>query len=67
MTKIEAKYLNILWHRDTGKMKIINLAALPLLGVVKRTPIKLWTWTGQIDFVIVKMDNFDIVLGIDII
>ena len=43
-------------------MKIINLTALPVLGVAKRTPIKLGTWIGQTDFAIVKMDEFDIVL-----
>ena len=65
MTETEAKRLNILWHRDVGKMKAVNLAAVPVLGVAKRTPIKLGTWTGQTNFVIVKMDDFDIVLGMD--
>ena len=39
--------------------------SLPVLGVAQRTPIKLGTWTGRTDFVIVKMDYFDIVLGMD--
>ena len=62
MTETKAKWLNILWHQDAGKMKIINLTSLPVLGVAKRTPIKLGTWIGQTDFAIVKMDEFDIVL-----
>ena len=54
MTKTEAKCLNILQHRDTGQMKVVNLAALLVSRASKRTPIKLETWTGQTDFVIVK-------------
>lgn len=30
--------------------------------IAKRTPIKIGTWTRQTNFVIVKMDEFDIVL-----
>ena len=60
MTEIKAKRLNILWHRDIGKMKAINSATLLVLGVAKKTSIKMGTWTGQTDFVIVKMDDFDI-------
>ena len=65
MAKIGVKSLNILWHQDTGKMKLINLVALLVLGVAKGTPIKLKIWIGQTNFVVVKMDDFDIVLGMD--
>ena len=55
MTETEAKHLNILWHWDVEKMKVVKSAALPVLGVAKRIPIKLGTWMGRTDFVIVKM------------
>ena len=29
MTKIEVKHLNIFWHRDTRKTRVINLTYLP--------------------------------------
>ena len=41
MTETEAKHLNIFSHRDTRKMKAVNYAILPILGVAKRTLIKL--------------------------
>lgn len=44
-------------------MKAINSVALPIIRIVKRTMIRLGGWSGPIDFVIVKMDDFDIVLG----
>ena len=65
MTETDAKCLNILWHRNIRKMKFINWVILSVLGVVKRSPIKLGTWTGQTDFLIVEMDDFNIVLGMD--
>ena len=65
MTETKAKRLNIFWHWDVGKIKIVNSTALPVLGVAKRTPIKLGIWMGQTDFVTVKMDDFDIVLRMD--
>ena len=61
MTKIEVKRLNIISHQDTIQMKSINSAALLVSEVAKRTPIKM----GRTDFVIVKMDDFDIVLGVN--
>lgn len=38
-------------------MKVFNSTALPILRV----------WTGQIDFVIIKIDDFDIMLEIDLL
>ena len=46
-------------------MKVVNSTALPITGVVKRTVVKLREWSGRADFVIVKMDDFDIVLGME--
>lgn len=44
-------------------MKVVNLVALSILGVAKRAIIKLGTWSGHTDFVIVKMDDFGILTG----
>ena len=59
------KNLNILYHRYTREMKIVNPTALPISEVGKRTLIKLRTWIGQTNFVIFKLKNFDIVLGMN--
>ncbi|KAL4027588.1 hypothetical protein IC575_010758 [Cucumis melo] len=44
-------------------MKAVNSAALPIIGLVKRTMIRLGGWSGLVDFGVVKMDDFDVVLG----
>ncbi|KAA0060672.1 uncharacterized protein E5676_scaffold580G00130 [Cucumis melo var. makuwa] len=65
ITEAEARRLGLRWERDSGKMKAVNSIALPILGLVKRTTIKLGGWRSPVDFVVVKMDDFDVVLGME--
>ncbi|KAA0053506.1 uncharacterized protein E6C27_scaffold190G00630 [Cucumis melo var. makuwa] len=65
ITEVEAKRLNLRWEKDAGRMKAVNSAALPIIGLVKRTMIRLGGWSGLVDFVVVKMDDFDVVLGME--
>ncbi|TYJ95701.1 uncharacterized protein E5676_scaffold726G00310 [Cucumis melo var. makuwa] len=65
ITEAEARRLRLRWDRDSGKMKAVNSIALPIVGLVKRTMIKLRGWRGPVDFVVVKMDDFDVVLGME--
>ncbi|KAA0061347.1 uncharacterized protein E5676_scaffold692G00290 [Cucumis melo var. makuwa] len=65
ITEAEARRLRLRWERDSEKMKAVNSIALPIVGLVKRTTIKLGGWRGPVDFVVVKMDDFDVVLGMD--
>src|ERR1051325_147994 len=46
-------------------MKAVNSTALPIVEVYKRVTITLGSWVGQTDFVVVKMDDFDVVLGME--
>ncbi|KAA0066681.1 uncharacterized protein E5676_scaffold384G00030 [Cucumis melo var. makuwa] len=65
ITEAEAKRLNLPWEKDAGRMKAVNSAALPIIGLVKRTMIRMGGWSGLVDFVVVKMDDFDVVLGME--
>ncbi|KAA0049808.1 uncharacterized protein E5676_scaffold142G00230 [Cucumis melo var. makuwa] len=65
ITEVEAKRLNLRWEKDAGRMKAVNSAALPIIGLVKRMMIRLGGWSGLVDFVVVKMDDFDVVLGME--
>ncbi|KAA0063712.1 uncharacterized protein E6C27_scaffold329G002350 [Cucumis melo var. makuwa] len=65
ITEAEAKRLNLRWEKDAGRMKAVNSAALPIIGLVKRTMIRLGGWSGLVNFVVVKMDDFDVVLGME--
>ncbi|KAA0046931.1 uncharacterized protein E5676_scaffold298G00320 [Cucumis melo var. makuwa] len=65
ITEVEAKRLNLRWEKDAGGMKAVNSDVLPIIGLVKRTMIRLGGWSGLMDFVVVKVDDFDVVLGIE--
>ncbi|TYK02414.1 gag-asp_proteas domain-containing protein [Cucumis melo var. makuwa] len=63
ITEVEARGLKLRWEKGLEIMNAMNFAALPIIGLVKRTMMKLEGWNGPIDFVVVKMDDFDMVLG----
>ncbi|KAA0051473.1 gag-asp_proteas domain-containing protein [Cucumis melo var. makuwa] len=65
ITEPEARRLRLRWKKDSGRMKAVNSIALPIVGLVKRTTIKLGGWKGPVDFVVVKMDDFDVVLRME--
>ncbi|KAA0047605.1 Endo-1,4-beta-xylanase A [Cucumis melo var. makuwa] len=41
ITEAEARRLKLRWENDSGRMKVVNSIALPIVGLVKRTTIKL--------------------------
>ncbi|TYK07966.1 uncharacterized protein E5676_scaffold265G00940 [Cucumis melo var. makuwa] len=61
----EARCLRLRWGKDSRIMKVVNYVALPVVGLVKQTVIRLGGWKGPVDFVVVKMDDFDVVLGME--
>ncbi|KAA0050164.1 uncharacterized protein E6C27_scaffold675G001970 [Cucumis melo var. makuwa] len=65
ITEAEARRLRLHWEKDSGRMKAVNSIALPVVRLVKQTTIKLGGWKGRIGFVVVKMDDFDVVLGME--
>ncbi|KAA0032574.1 uncharacterized protein E5676_scaffold284G00510 [Cucumis melo var. makuwa] len=65
ITEAEARRLKLRWEKDSRRIKAMNSVALPIVGLVKRTTIKLEGWKDPVDFVVVKMDDFDVVLGIE--
>ncbi|XP_023550586.1 uncharacterized protein LOC111808682 [Cucurbita pepo subsp. pepo] len=61
----EARRLGLTIGKDPGKMKAVNSEALPIVGVSKGVPFKIGDWTGELDLVVVRMDDFDVVLGME--
>ncbi|TYK06412.1 gag-asp_proteas domain-containing protein [Cucumis melo var. makuwa] len=41
-------------------MKVVNFVALPIVGLVKQTMMKLGGWRDFVDFMVVKMNDFDV-------
>ena len=46
-------------------MKAVNSKALATTGVAKGVKVRIDTWEGQTDLVVVHMDDLDVVLGMD--
>lgn len=46
-------------------MKAVNLEALPIVEMSKRVPFQLVEWTGNDDLVVVCMDDFDVMMGME--
>ncbi|KAA0054439.1 Asp_protease_2 domain-containing protein [Cucumis melo var. makuwa] len=65
ITEAEARRLRFRREKDSERMKAENSVVLPIVELVKRTKIKLGGWKGPVDFVVIKMDNFDVVLGME--
>lgn len=63
--KQEARWLELNVKKDSGKMKIVYFEALPIVGTVKKASLKLGGWRGDVDLVLIRMDDFDVVLVIE--
>ena len=62
ISKVEGKRLGLKLEKNSGRMKAINLKALPTMGMAKKIPLKLGSWEGHTDMIAVSMDDFDVVL-----
>ena len=60
VSKVEAKRLGLKLEKDVGRMKAVNSKALP-----KQVHVKIRTWEGTTDLIDVKMDDFDVILGME--
>ncbi|KAH9697420.1 Endonuclease [Citrus sinensis] len=61
----EAKRLGLKATKEGGTMKAVNSPAKPIAGIAQGVHITLGTWSGKLDFSIVPMDNFKMVLGME--
>ncbi|KAH9752509.1 Endonuclease [Citrus sinensis] len=61
----EAKRLGLKTTKEGGTMKAVNSPAKPIGGIAQGVYITLGTWSGKLDFSIVPMDDFKMVLGME--
>ncbi|XP_060673257.1 uncharacterized protein LOC125420382 [Ziziphus jujuba] len=64
-SEIEARRLGLCLQKDAGQMKAVNSKTLPTVGLAKQVPLKLGTWEDRVDLIVVPMDDFDVILGMD--
>ncbi|KAE8662634.1 cytochrome P450 78A7-like [Hibiscus syriacus] len=65
VSKDEANRLGLKYTGSTGWLKTVNTQAVPLHGVARGVELRLGTWKGQVNFSVIPMDDFKVVLGLD--
>ncbi|TXG73104.1 hypothetical protein EZV62_001683 [Acer yangbiense] len=61
----KAKKLGLKATNGGGTIKAVNSPAKPIAGIAKAVPVCLGTWSGKLDFSVVPMDDFQVVLGME--
>ncbi|GAV79110.1 gag-asp_proteas domain-containing protein [Cephalotus follicularis] len=51
--------------KHTSKIKAVDADARPVQGVARDVPLQVGAWKGQLNLMIVPLDDFDVILGID--
>ena len=61
----EAKRIGLKATKDGGTMKAVNSPAKPIASTAQGVRVTLGTWSRKLDFSIVPIDDFKMVLGIE--
>ncbi|CAN6695431.1 unnamed protein product [Malus baccata var. baccata] len=65
MTSEEATRLGLRVTKEPGSVKTVNSVATPIVGVARNVQVDIGAWKGEIDFTIVKMDDYGVVIGLE--
>uniref|UniRef100_A0A803N4K8 Uncharacterized protein n=1 Tax=Chenopodium quinoa TaxID=63459 RepID=A0A803N4K8_CHEQI len=65
LAKEEAKALGVKFAKVDGEMKAINSTSTPICGKAWRVPVHFGKWKGKLDFLVVEMDDEDVVIGME--
>ncbi|KAL4572158.1 hypothetical protein LXL04_018928 [Taraxacum kok-saghyz] len=65
MAEDEARKLGIPYVEEKGWLKVVNSPYNPILGIARGLPMKIADWEGTIDVIVVPMDDYRMVLGMD--
>ncbi|CAL5339529.1 unnamed protein product [Camellia sinensis] len=61
----EAKRLGLKVKEDKGWSKPVNAKATPIQGLVRSADMTIESWTGQVEFTVIEIDDHPIILGMD--
>jgi len=65
MGKDTARRIGMKFAPAMEKMKTLNSPPIEVLGIVERVDTTLGEWTGKVDFTIVWIDDYEVVLGME--
>ncbi|VVB03697.1 unnamed protein product [Arabis nemorensis] len=65
MAEDEVVRLGVEWTKRDGWIKTVNAKAQPVNGVAYGIEMQLGSWSGPVNFSVIPMDDFKVVLGMD--
>uniref|UniRef100_A0A803L166 Eukaryotic translation initiation factor 3 subunit G N-terminal domain-containing protein n=1 Tax=Chenopodium quinoa TaxID=63459 RepID=A0A803L166_CHEQI len=65
VTLKEATRLGLKFTKKRGSLKTVNTIPASIHGVARGVPLQLSEWKGAVDFTVVDMDDFNLVLGLE--
>ncbi|CAL8996076.1 unnamed protein product [Prunus brigantina] len=65
MSMQEVKRLGCRVSKEAGSMKTVNSTAKPIDGVARGVELHIATWNGVVDFSVISMDDYDVMLGME--
>ena len=63
--EVKAKCLRLKLKKDVGRMKTVSSKVLATTGLDKEVRVKIGTWEGTTDLIAVRMDDFDVIVGME--
>lgn len=65
ISKDKVERFGIQVAKGMGSMKAANLKAKPILGITRDIRLRIGEWKGTIDFLVISMDDFKLLLRLD--
>ena len=65
VSEVEAKRLGLKLEKDVAHMKTVNSKELDTTGLAKQVRVKIDTWEGTTNLIAMRMDDFDVTLGVE--
>ncbi|KAL2253117.1 UNVERIFIED_CONTAM: hypothetical protein Sindi_0106400 [Sesamum indicum] len=65
LASVKVARLELVLEKGVGRVKAINSAAQPIVGVAKYVLIKVGAYEGKTNLSIVVMDDFELILGLE--
>lgn len=63
MSEGEAKKSGLKTEKDSSRIKAVNFETRQIAGAAKDVSITLRTWNGRTNFMVIPLDDFQIILG----
>ncbi|KAL0362143.1 UNVERIFIED_CONTAM: hypothetical protein Scaly_1169500 [Sesamum calycinum] len=65
LASAEVERYGLVLEKEVGRVKVINLAAQPIIGVAKFVLIKIGPFEGKTNLSVMVMDDFKLILGLE--